>query len=118
MHEATFLGHKCTDHRILPDDRKYDAIKNYPLHTDADSVRRFVAFCNYYSRFIYNFAQHSRHLTRKNVSFEWTKECNDAFNYLKQALIKPTLLQYPDFSKEFCITTDASKVACGAVLTQ
>jgi len=32
-------------------------------------------------------------------------------------LMKPTLLQYPDFNKEFCITTDASKQACGAVLT-
>jgi len=32
--------------------------------------------------------------------------------------MKPTLLQYPDFNKEFCITTDASKQACGAVLTQ
>jgi len=31
--------------------------------------------------------------------------------------MKPTLLQYPDFNKEFCITTDASKQACGAVLT-
>jgi len=27
-------------------------------------------------------------------------------------------LQYPDFSKEFCIITDASEYACGAVLTQ
>lgn len=32
--------------------------------------------------------------------------------------MKPTLLQYPDFSKEFCITTDASKHACDAVLSQ
>lgn len=63
MHEATFVGHKCTDRGILPDDRKYDAIKNYPLPTDANSVRHFVAFCNYYRRFIYNIA-HSRHLTR------------------------------------------------------
>jgi len=31
--------------------------------------------------------------------------------------MKPTLLQYPDFNKEFCITTDASKQAGGAVLT-
>ena len=30
----------------------------------------------------------------------------------------PTLLQYPDFRKEFCIITDASNQACGAVLTQ
>jgi len=32
--------------------------------------------------------------------------------------MEPTLLQYPDFLKEFGIKTDASKQACGAVLTQ
>jgi len=32
--------------------------------------------------------------------------------------MEPTLLQYPDFSKEFCTITDASKQACGVVLTQ
>jgi len=32
--------------------------------------------------------------------------------------MKPTLLQYPDFDKEFCITTHASKQVCGTVLTQ
>jgi len=31
--------------------------------------------------------------------------------------MKPTLLQYTDFNKEFCITTDESKQACEAALT-
>jgi len=41
-----------------------------------------------------------------------------AFEHLKKELMSPTILQYPDISKEFCIITDASKKACGAVLTQ
>jgi len=28
MHQLTFLGHKCTDQGILPDDKKYDVIEN------------------------------------------------------------------------------------------
>jgi hypothetical protein len=121
MHEVTFLCHKCTDRGILPDDKKYEVIDKYPVPTDADSARRVIAFCNYYRRFIKNFSDYSRHITRlckKNVKFEWTPECQNAFTYLKQSLIQPTLLQYPDFSKEFCIITDASKQACGGVLTQ
>jgi len=47
-HEVTFLGHKCTDKGILPDSKKYDVIEKYPIPTDADSARNFVAFCNYY----------------------------------------------------------------------
>ena len=100
MHEVTFLGHKCTDKGILPDDKKFDVILNYPVPHDSDSARRFIAFCNYYRRFIKNFADYSRHITRlnkKNVPFEWTDECQNAFEYLKSQLIKPTLLQYPDF---------------------
>jgi len=63
MHEVTFLGHKCTNKGILPDDRKYDAITKYHVPSDADESRRFVAFCNYYRRFIPNFSHYSRHLT-------------------------------------------------------
>jgi len=29
---------------FLPDSKKYDVIKKYPVPTDADSARRFVAF--------------------------------------------------------------------------
>jgi len=87
----------------------------------ADSARPFVAFCNYYRRFIKNFADYSRHITKlckKNVPFEWSSECQNAFEYLKEKLMHPILLQYPDFRKEFCIITVPSKQACGAVLTQ
>jgi len=121
MHEVTFLGHKCTDQEILPDDKKYDVINNYPVPHDADNARRFIAFCNYYTRFNQNFAEYSRHITRlckKYVKFEWTAECQHAFEHLKSALVNPNLLQYPNFSKEFCVITDARKQACGAVLTQ
>ncbi len=121
LSEVTYLGHKCTDKGILPDESKFEVIKNYPKPTDADSVRRFVAFCNYYRRFVENFAHYACHLTRltrKNVNFVWSDECEKSFQYLKKALIQPTILQYPDFSKPFCITTDASKIACGAVFSQ
>jgi len=46
--EVNFLGHKCTDKGILPDEAKFDKIKNYPRPTNAEEARRFVAFMNYY----------------------------------------------------------------------
>jgi len=121
MREVTFLGHKCTDHGILPDENKFKTILNYPKPLNADQAKRFVAFCNYYRKFIKNFAEYSRHITRlckKNVQFHWSEECEKAFHYLKNSLISPKILQYPDFSKPFCVTTDASKHACGAMLSQ
>jgi len=119
--EVTYLGHKCTDKGILPDSSKYDTIKNFPRPTNGDAVRRFVAFCNYYRRFIKNFASYATHLTKltkKKATFIWSEECEKAFQYFKKALMKPQILQYPDWEKPFVITTDASKLACGAILSQ
>lgn len=119
--EVIFLGHRCTANGLLPDENKISAVKNYPTPNDKDATRRFVAFANYYRRFIRDFAmmaQPLNKLTRKNTEFIWTKECEAAFQFLKHKLSTPPILQYPDFSKQFMVTVDASGKACGAVLSQ
>lgn len=119
--EVTYLGHKCTANGILPDPEKLRCVMEYPTPKDKDEVKRFVAFANYYRRFIKNFAAISRPLnvlTRKDSIFHWSEECQKTFDCLKKKLTKPPILAYPDFTKTFTITTDASKYACGAVLSQ
>lgn len=119
--EVTYLGHKCTNKGILPDTSKFELVQKYPTPTDGESARRFVAFCNYYRRFIPNFSEYAYHLnclTRKKAKFIWSDKCEQAFQYLKNSLIKSPILQYPDFEKQFCITTDASNISCGAILSQ
>lgn len=44
--------------------------------------------------------------------------CQNAFEELKEILTKEPILQHPDFSQPFLITTDASNSAIGAVLSQ
>uniref|UniRef100_A0A1Y1L2Y9 RNA-directed DNA polymerase n=2 Tax=Photinus pyralis TaxID=7054 RepID=A0A1Y1L2Y9_PHOPY len=119
--DVTYLGHHITDRGILPDKSKFDIIKNYPRPQNPDTTKRFVAFCNYYRRFIQNFASLTyclNKLTRKNAIFNWTTDCENSFQNLKNALMQPPILQYPRFDKPFVITTDAAKFACGAVLSQ
>ena len=41
-----------------------------------------------------------------------------ALGILKTALCNAPVLQYPDFTKEFTLTTDASNVGLGAILSQ
>lgn len=55
-------------------------------------------------------------LCRKNVKFEWSEQCEKSFNFLKTALTSPPILEYPNFSKEFILQTDASGIAIGSVL--
>jgi len=42
----------------------------------------------------------------------------DTFEICKTLLCNDPILQNPDFSKQFILTTDASNVALGAVLSQ
>lgn len=120
-HEVVFLGHKCSSKGILPDSSKFSTISNYPIPNDKDSVKRFVALCNYYRKFIPLFAELAsplNYLTRKRTDFVWTRECNNSFNKLRDALINPPILQYPDFEKTFILTVDAAKYGIGSVLSQ
>lgn len=119
--EVTFLGHKCTDKGILPDNSKFQTIADYPTPTDKDAVKRFVCFVNYYRNFIDNFASIAaplNHLLKKKSQFIWSTECVNSFKHLKQVLQEPPILQYPDFSKPFIVTVDASKKGIGAILSQ
>jgi hypothetical protein len=57
-------------------------------------------------------------LIRENTKFEWGELQQAAFDKLKGILCSGQVLVYPDFSKPFILTTDASKIALAAVLSQ
>lgn len=119
--EVTFLGHLCTPEGILPDPSKRMTIINYPVPSDKDATKRFVAFANYYRRFIKDFSLLTKplsYLTKKHVQFKWNEECDKNFSILKEKLLNPPILRYPDFDKQFVVTVDASAIGCGAVLSQ
>ena len=56
--------------------------------------------------------------TQKDIVFEWTNSCEEAFNQLKMLLTQAPVLAIPDFSRDFRIETDASGLGLGAVLSQ
>ena len=53
---------------------------------------------------------------RKEQPFYWNDECQQAFEQLKQKLVLPPILIYPNFDKPFILFTDASSFGLGAVL--
>ena len=57
-------------------------------------------------------------LTEKNCEFAWTEECQRSFEKLKQLLRSTPILAYPNIEKEFCLDTDVSDCAIGAVFSQ
>ena len=58
------------------------------------------------------------HLTKKDVEFNWTPECENCFQILKEFLQKAPILKYPDSQANYTLYTDASKYMYTGVLTQ
>ena len=116
-----YLGHILQPEGVLPSETKVEAVKTFPVPTKIKHVRGFLGLTGFYRRFIKDYAiiaQPLYNLTKKDVPFKWTSKCQTAFNTLKEALISPELLIFPDFSQTFTLATDASGQGIGAVLTQ
>ena len=105
---------------ITPATDKTEAIVNWPTPTLVKEVRSFLGLANFYRRFIPNFADIAAPLTAFTCSrtpFEWEQAQQTAFNALQQALVSPRILDYPQLHDRFVLTTDASDVGLGAVLS-
>ena len=121
--KVPFLGHVTSRDGISPDPAKTEQVKCYPTPTDAIKVRQFIGLASFYRRFIPKFAVIAaplHALTKKNAVFCWTKECECAFQKLKDLLVSAPVLAYPQFgaSQSFILETDASMVGLGAILSQ
>ena len=57
-------------------------------------------------------------LLKKGNAWDWTPECQTAFENLKAAIISNPVLALPDMNKSFVVETDASELALGGVLSQ
>ena len=75
---------------------------------------------NFYQRFVHNFAEIASPLTKltcDKVPYTWTTKHQQAFDALHHMLISPPVLDYPKQSDQFVLTTDASDVGLGAILS-
>ena len=57
-------------------------------------------------------------MTKKEVKFNWTPECQVAFEALKSLTTSYPTLAQPDLDKPFEVEVDASNFATGATLMQ
>ena len=117
--EIEFLGMIIRPGYIAMDEAKLKGIKDWPTPSTVKGVRSFLGFGNFYRRFISHYSDIARplnDLTKKDKRWEWSEECQKAFETLKEKFAEAPVLLMPDHSKPFTIESDASKFATGAVL--
>ena len=116
-----YLGHIISKEGIQTDQNKIKAMINFPKPTSIKTLQQFLGLANYYRKFVAGFAEIAAPLytaLKKKENFEWTDKQVSAFESLKKALVHPPVLAHPDFKKEFIVSTDASEVGIGVILSQ
>ena len=118
--EVEYLGMIISQGSVRMDPVKVDGITSWPIPQDKRDVQSFLGFCNFYRRFIRDFAKiaHPLHQLTGNTPFEWTKECLEAFDQLKSHITTAPILSIPNDHDTFRLECDASAYAVGAVLSQ
>jgi len=118
---VTFLWHTISEHGVEPDARKIECIKNFPTPKTAKQIKSFLGLKGYYRKFVLQFSKIAaplHKLLKRDAKYVWEENHEISFHTLKQKLMSQPILQYPNFSREFILITDASNDGAGAVLSQ
>lgn len=119
--EVNYLGFMISNNRICPIQSNIMKINSFPVPTTKKQLKRFVGLCGYYRHLIPCYAdliQPLQKLTNQRAVFHFSEEHKMCFQRLQKIFFSKPFLRQPDFSKEFLLNTDASKVAISAVLMQ
>ena len=138
--KVRYVGHIVSSDGIATDPEKTSKIAQWPEPRNCDELRTFLGFTGYYRRYVRDFSKIAKPLndltvgtchkkkSRKKTnlgqtlsgehSWNWSEPQQHAFDKLKQLLVSPPILAYPEYGKPFILHTDASGFGLGAVLYQ
>lgn len=120
--QLKYLGYIIGQGSLRVDPEKVEAMVKFLIPKTPRQIRRFVGMSNWYRAFISNFSDLAGPLTdclrKSNKPFCLTPQAIESFDKLKLALSQAPVLAEPDFSREFVIQCDASRIGVGGVLYQ
>ena len=116
-----FVGHILSAQGVSTDPEKVSAVKSWPPPTNLSQLRVFLGKTGYFRKFIHDSATLAApllQLEEKGRNFEWSNDCHNSFDTLKQALCEAPVLAFSRFDLPFVLDTDASTTGVAAVLSQ
>ncbi|CAI6357006.1 unnamed protein product [Macrosiphum euphorbiae] len=119
--QIKYLGLNFSQKGVEPDKERVRVITELKSPTNIKELQSILGMINYLRAFIPNMSEivgPMRELLRKDSMWVWSKECEAAFNSLKDILAQvPTLANY-DYRDSFEIQSNASQKAIGCCLFQ
>ena len=114
------LGRLLSVHGLGPDPKKLESVPDLVEPQTSEAMQSFLGYTGYLREFVRHFSELAAPLeaVKNNKVIEWTDEMRHSFKTIKHAILHAPFLQFPDFSKRFCIATDASNYGVGGVLYQ
>jgi len=121
-HKSTeYLGFIIDKNGSRPTQEYKSKILNVPKPKTKKQLERFLGMVNYLHKYIPSMQlklQPLYHLKKNNVRWNWTNQCDEAFESIKSQISAAELLVHPDFDKPFEVYCDASEYGIGCVLAQ
>ena len=106
-----YLGFHIPKEGIGTSKAKVDAVLEAPVPLNVSELCSFLGLVNYYSKFIPNLSslcEPLNGLLRKEVTWNWDRCCNQAFQGLKRKLVSAQVLVHYDVSLPLKLECDAS----------
>lgn len=115
-----YLGYILSPNGLTMDQSKVKAITDWPEPQKICNIQSFLGFANFYCRFIHNYSDivtPLTRLTRKNIPWNFTEDCQTSFNNLKKAFTTAPILTHWVPDAQLTVETDASDYAIAAILS-
>ena len=116
-----YLGFVISTEGLQVVGEKAKAISNFPVPKNVKSLMTFLGMTGFYRKFIFRYSSLTAPLTdllRKDTKFVWSEIHQSAFEQLKEKLLSPPILVYPNYQDTFYLASDASDTGIGGVLLQ
>lgn len=114
------LGHRITQAGVEVDASKMEDLRRYEPPTTGQQIEAFLGFVNYFREHIPLYARIAAPLEplRKFKEVKLTGATLEAFQSLKNMVLRAPVLSFPNFAYRFFVATDASTCGVGCVLFQ
>ena len=119
LESIKYLGHIIDKNGRKPDPERSTAIKEMPAPNNIASLQSFLGLASYYQSFIpkmQDLRAPLNELLKKDKTWCWTTECQEAFNKIKEVLTSDLFLIHFDPKLDLIVACDASSYGIGACI--